>query len=170
VSTPSSGGEAAVEGARPAVVSDGDRCAELCRKALEALQEVRGGALFTRRETGLVAKALLRPGGLDRLMADGRRRVLVGTVDESVVGLAIARIDAVGEASLGLVDACYVEPEARGVGVGRALFDDLMAWFTAANCRGVDVTALPGDRQTKNFLEGSGFKARLLTMHRVIEE
>ena len=73
-----------------------------------------------------------------------------------------------GESSLGIVDACYVEPEARGVGVGRALLDDLVAWFASSGCRGVDVTALPGDRATKNFLEGAGFKARLLTMHRTL--
>jgi GNAT superfamily N-acetyltransferase len=158
-----------VEAARAARRGDADRCGELCRQALNSLQDVRGGALFTRRETGLVAKALLRPGGLDRLMADGRRRVLVGTVDDAVVGLALGRIDPVGEASLGIIDACYVEPEARGVGVGRVLLDDLMAWFTSSGCRGVDVTALPGDRATKNFLEGSGFKARLLTMHRPLQ-
>jgi GNAT superfamily N-acetyltransferase len=155
-----------VEAARLATRGDADRCGELCRRALNSLQEVRGGALFTRQETGLLAKALLRPGGLDRLMADSRRRVLVGTVDDAVVGLAIGRIDPVGEASLGIIDACYVEPDARGVGVGRALVDDLMAWFGSSDCRGVDVTALPGDRETKNFLEGAGFKARLLTMHR----
>jgi GNAT superfamily N-acetyltransferase len=158
-----------VEAARAARRSDADRCGELCRQALNSLQDVRGGALFTRRETGLVAKALLRPGGLDRLLADGRRRVLVGTVEEAVVGLALGRIDPVGEASLGIIDAFYVEPEARGVGVGRALLDDLVAWFTSSGCRGVDVTALPGDRATKNFLEGSGFKARLLTMHRPLQ-
>ncbi|MGH9018967.1 MAG: GNAT family N-acetyltransferase [Acidimicrobiales bacterium] len=155
-----------MEGARPATRHDADRCGELCREALNALKDVRGGALFARRETGLVAEALLRPGGLDRLLADGRRRVLVGTVDASVVGMALGRVDAVGETTIGVVDACYVEPEARGVGVGRALVDDLAAWFTAAGCRGIDVTALPGDRPTKNFLEGAGFKARLLTMHR----
>jgi GNAT superfamily N-acetyltransferase len=158
-----------VEAARAARRSDADRCGELCRQALNSLQDVRGGALFTRRETGLVAKALLRPGGLDRLIADGRRRVLVGTVDDVVVGLALGRIDPVGEASLGIIDACYVEPEARGVGVGRVLLDDLMAWFGSSGCRGVDITALPGDRATKNFLEGSGFKARLLTMHRPLQ-
>ena len=152
-----------------AVPDDGDRCGELCRLALDSLQHVRGGALFTRRETGLVAEALLRPGGLDRLISDPGRRVLVGTVDEAVVGLAVGRIDAVGEVSLGIIDGCYVEPGARGVGVGRALVDDLVAWFTSSGCRGVDVTALPGDRQTKNFLEGTGFKARLLTMHRALE-
>jgi len=155
-----------VEAARLAERDDGERCGELCRQALGSLQHVRGGALFSRRETGLVAKALLRPGGLDRLMADNRRRVLVGTVEDAVVGLAVGRIDALGEATLGVIDGCYVEPGARGVGVGRALLDNLMAWFTSSGCRGVDVTALPGDRETKNFLEGSGFKARLLTMHR----
>jgi GNAT superfamily N-acetyltransferase len=169
VTADTDGGDTTVEGARPALRSDGDRCAELCRQALDTLQHVRGGPLFSRRETGLVAKALLRPGGLDRLLADGRRRVLVGTVDGAVVGMALGRIDAVGEATLGVIDACYVEPPARGVGVGRALIDDLMAWFASSRCRGVDVNALPGDRETKNFLEASGFKARLLTMHRTIE-
>jgi GNAT superfamily N-acetyltransferase len=158
-----------VEAARAAVRGDAARCGELCREALNSLEDARGGALFARRETGLVAKALLRPGGLDRLMADPRRRVLVGTVEDAVVGLALGRIDAVGEAPLGVIDACYVEPAARGVGVGRALLDNLVAWFTASGCRGVDVTALPGDRETKNFLEGSGFKARLLTMHRSLQ-
>ncbi|HXQ43383.1 MAG TPA: GNAT family N-acetyltransferase [Acidimicrobiales bacterium] len=157
-----------MEAARVAVGADGDRCGQLCRQALNSLQEVRGGSLFTRRETGLVAKALLRPGGLDRLLADGRRRVLVGTVDDAVVGLALGRVDPVGESSLGIVDAFYVEPGARGVGVGRALLDDLVGWFASSGCRGVDVTALPGDRATKNLLEGSGFKARLLTMHRTL--
>jgi GNAT superfamily N-acetyltransferase len=155
-----------MEGARVAVRGDADRCRELCRQALDGLQDVRGGALFTRRETGLVAQTLVEAGGLDRLLADSGRRVLVGTVDDAVVGLAVGRTDAAGEISLGIIDACYVEPEARGVGVGRALVDDLMAWFASAGCGGVDVTALPGDRETKNFLEGSGFKARLLTMHR----
>jgi len=155
-----------VETARIATRDDAERCGELCREALNGLHEVRGGALFTRRESGLLAKALLRPGGLDRLLADDRRRVLVGAVDEIVVGLAAGRIDDVGETTLGVVDACYVEPGARCVGVGRVLLDDLVAWFEASGCRGVDVTALPGDRATKNFLEAAGFKARLLTLHR----
>jgi ribosomal protein S18 acetylase RimI-like enzyme len=112
-----------------------------------------------------VAKALLRPGGLDALMAAPRRRVLVGTIDETVVGFAVGHVDDVGEANLGVVDGCYVEPDARGVGVGRALLDDLVTFFMASACRGIDATALPGDRRTKNFFEAAGFKARLLTLH-----
>jgi GNAT superfamily N-acetyltransferase len=141
----------------------------MCREALDHLQRARGGPLFARRETGLIAKALMRPGGLDRLLADPRRAVLVGTVDDAVVGMAIGRVDDVGEASLGIIDVCFVEARARGVGVGGALLQGLISGFTAAGCRGVDVSALPGDRETKNLLEATGFKARLITMHRTLE-
>jgi len=157
-----------VEGTRAAQRHDGERCAALVREALDQLQQSRGGALFARRETGLVAKALLRPGGLDRLLTDSRRRVLVGTLDGVVVGLAVAHLEAVGEATIGIVDGCYVEPPARGVGVGGSLLEQLLAWFTRSGCLGVDATALPGDRTTKGFLEAAGFKARLLTMHRTL--
>src|SRR5580700_10837706 len=66
-----------MESVRLAVPEDADACASLCARALEELSHARGGNLFARRETGLVAKALLRPGGLRRLMSDGRRLVVV---------------------------------------------------------------------------------------------
>jgi len=144
-----------MEAARPAAREDAERCAELCRTALAEISEA-----------GLLAKALLRPGGLDSVMAAPRRRVLVGTIDDVVVGLAVGRIDDVGEAGLGVIDACYVEPAARGVGVGRSLLDALVSWFSSTSCRAVDAGALPGDRRTKNFFEAAGFKARLITLHR----
>jgi GNAT superfamily N-acetyltransferase len=155
-----------VEAVRPARREDAPACAELCRRALAELDSLRGGPLFARRETGLVAKALLRPGGLDRLLSQALRTVLVATIDDVVVALAIGHVDDVGEAVLGVVDACYVEVAARGVGLGAALLENLVAVFEAAGCRGVDVPALPGDRNTKNLLESVGFKARLITMHR----
>ena len=155
-----------MEGARPAQPSDAEVCAELCRDALDSLEDRRGGALFARRESGLLAKAMLRPGGLSRLLADPRRRVLVGTVDDTVAGFAIGRVDPVGEASVGVLDGLYVHPELRGVGVGHALLHALVEWFEASGCRSVDATALPGDRESKNFFEGMGFKARLITMNR----
>lgn len=155
-----------MEEARLARPADAEACAELCREALEDLDGRRGGPLFARRESGLLAKALLRPGGLSRLLADPRRHVLVGTIDTSVVGLAIGRVDPVGEASVGVVDGLYVQPAGRGVGVGHAMLHALVEWFEASGCRSVDATALPGDRETKNFFEAVGFKARLITMNR----
>ena len=155
-----------MEGTRPAGREDGTRCSELCREALEEVQGTRGGALLAHREARLVATALLRPGGLDRLLADRRRLVVLGTVDDAVVGMGLGRLDDVGDTTLGVIDGCYVEAGARGVGVGGALLGSLVTWFTTSGCRGVDISALPGDRATKNLLEASGFKARLITMHR----
>jgi len=154
------------ESARPADTSDADACAELCRNALDALASKRGGEVFSQRESGALAKAFMRPGGLSRLLSDPRRRVLVGTIDQAVVGLATGRVEAVGEASMGVVDGLYVEPPSRGIGVGTRLLEGLVGFFEASGCGAVDATALPGDRDTKNFFEGAGFKARLLTMHK----
>ena len=155
-----------MESVRPAVVADAEACSDLCVRALEEISIARGGSLFARRETGLLAKALLRPGGLSRLLSDPRRIVVVGLVDEVVLGLATAKAELVGETSLGVVDALYVEPDARGVGVGTAMLGSLISWLGAKGCRAVDAGALPGQRETKNFFEGAGFKARLITMHK----
>lgn len=154
------------ESVRSAVGSDADSCAALCQSALSELSEVRGGNLFARRETGLIAKALLRPGGLDRLLSDSRRLVLVGCIDSVVVAMAVARAEAVGEAMLGVIDACYVERDARGVGVGRLLLDATTQWLVSRGCKALDAGALPGQRETKSFYEAAGFKARLITMHK----
>jgi len=91
---------------------------------------------------------------------------MVGTVDEIVVGFAVGKVDPVGEASVGVIEGLYVDPGCRGVGVGHALLHGVVDWFTESGCRAVDASALPGDRATKNFFEGTGFKARLITMHR----
>jgi GNAT superfamily N-acetyltransferase len=155
-----------MESVRPAVGNDGEACAALCRRALEEISAVRGGPLLARRETGLIAKALLRPGGLRRILSDPNRYVVLGLMDEVVVGMAIARAETVGEANLGVIDGCYVEPEARGVGVGRAMLDSLTSWMVSKKCRTVDAVALPGQRETKQFFEAAGFKARLITMNR----
>lgn len=151
---------------RSAETQDAEVCAELCQDALQSLDAKRGGLLFARREAGLLAKALLRPGGLSRLLADPRRRVFVGTIDGEVVGFASGRVDQPGEASMGVVDALYVSPTSRRSGVGQGLMSVLTQWFMSTGCRGIDASALPGDRDTKNFFEGAGFKARLLTMHK----
>jgi hypothetical protein len=45
------------------------------------------------------------------------------------------------------------------------MMGSLLEWFGARGCSGVDATALPGNRATKNIFEESGFTARLLVMH-----
>jgi len=156
------------EAVRPAQRADADAVAELCQQGLTEAQAVRGGALLVRRELDVAARAMLRPGGLERLATDPRRTVLVGTLDEVVVGVLSARVDEVGGTSLAVVDFCYVEPAARSVGIGAALLDAAVSWAAQGGCRGIDVPALPGDRAAKQWLETAGFRARALLMHRTL--
>jgi hypothetical protein len=46
------------------------------------------------------------------------------------------------------------------------LVEAAVSWLEGQGAVGVDGTALPGDRQAKNFFESAGFKARVLTMYR----
>ena len=93
--------------------------------------------------------------------------MLVGTLDGVVTGFACGHVLEPGRGvRRGMLDACYVEPEARGVGLGHRLLEAALAWFEERGVTGIDGTALPGDRQAKNFFESAGFKARMLTMYR----
>jgi GNAT superfamily N-acetyltransferase len=105
------------------------------------------------------------PEAITRLLADDRARVVVGSLDQVIVGFATCQMDE-RHPPVGRLGACYVEPDARGVGVGRLLLDATVSWLEEHGCEGVDGVALPGDREAKNFYEAAGFKARLLTMHR----
>lgn len=136
-------------------LADVRRLAALARAELGA--EERGGRLFIGRETAPEPV-------LD--LADPERVVVVGAIDDSIVGYGVGRVEALREGGrLGIVEELYVEPGARGVAVGEGMMDVLLAWFREQGCAGVDAAALPGARATKNFFERSGFSARLLVMH-----
>jgi hypothetical protein len=49
------------------------------------------------------------------------------------------------------------------------MVDVMIAWATAAGCRGIDAIALPGARDTKNFFERMGLVARAIIVHRRLE-
>jgi GNAT superfamily N-acetyltransferase len=151
-----------VESARPATVADLPTLVELGRRALDELAPTRGGAVFVAREGR--AEPLEETLAAD--IADPLVAVLVGTIDDTPVGYAAGRTEGLRDGStLGVISDLYVEEGARSVGVGEVLMGQLLAWFRAAGCAGVDATALPGNRATKNFFEESGFTARLLVMH-----
>jgi ribosomal protein S18 acetylase RimI-like enzyme len=152
-----------VEDARVAHESELARVAELARELRRELLGERGGALWVVREA--------RPEPLDDALAELHRRddafVAVGTTDDLVVGYGIARWEPLRDGTLlGVIEEIYVEPEARGVGVGELVIERLYAFCIDGGCVGVDATALPGHRQAKNFFERAGFTARSLVMHR----
>ena len=152
-----------MESARPATAADLARLVELAYAMRGELGEERGGPLWATREA--------RPEPLDRalgaLLDRDDAAVLAGTYDDVIVGFGTAHVEVLRDGSrLGVVDEIYVEPEARAVGVGETLVQRLVDFCRAAGCAGVDATALPGDREAKNFFERAGFSARLLVMHR----
>jgi GNAT superfamily N-acetyltransferase len=119
--------------------------------------------------------ALVGDASPDRLIArwtDGPTALLlVGEFQAVIVGVLGATVAtrAGHGAPSGLVECCYVEAGARGVGVGTAMMDAAVEWCSAAGCGDVDALALPGDRATKQRLEAAGFVARLLTLSRRLD-
>jgi len=155
-----------MEGSRPATVEDLPRIAELAELARDELVPMKGGALWSARE------AVAEPfeDAYAALIARDDASVVVGTVDETVIGFGVVTLERLrtGE-TLGIIGDLFVEPGARGIGVGEAMADDLVAFCAAHGCTGIDALALPGHRTTKNFFEESGFTARALVMHRALD-
>lgn len=155
------------EGARRAVDADLSVVVEMAAHAAEEMAPLRGGSVWARLEarTEPLRESIHRD-----LRADDAL-VVVGTIDEAVVGYGAVRlVELHDRASLGRVSDIYVLPEARGVGVGEAMMDLLLAWAHARGCIGVDSLALPGDRSTKNFFETHGLVARAITVHRALAD
>lgn len=153
-----------MEGVRPATPGDLDRCAELLAAARDGTAAGRGGALLRTHGADATVPPADEAAGtaVARWSADPRSVLMAGLFEEAVVGVAAGT----AHGPVGVVECCYVEPPARGVGVGTALAEGLVAWFTEQGCTGIDAWALPGDRATKQLLEGAGFSARLLVLHR----
>lgn len=153
-----------MDGVRRATPDDIDRLVELFGMAVDEMRPLRGGAVFTERETRAVPS---RDDLAAAVAGDGGRLALVGTYDGMVLGYSVAGIEVLRDGTrLGRITDLYVEPGARGVGVGDRMMTEILAWFQAERCAAADGYALPGDRSTKNFFESSGFSARLLVMHR----
>lgn len=152
-----------MEGVRVAVAADVAALARLYRQAHEEMQPVRGGRMFTVRE----GRSEPVETTFEADLADPARQLWIGTIDDEPFGYAAAAIEELRDGTrLGVTTDLFVEEEARQVGVGEVLMDAIVAWLRDRGCTAVDAVALPGDRATKNFFEGSGFSARLLVMHR----
>lgn len=154
-----------MEAARPATAADLPAVVDLARAAIGELADQRGGAVWRRhqaRQEPLDAQLTV---DLGRSAVDGA--AVVGTVDDAVVGYGISRIEHLADgAPLAVVTDLYVAPDARGVGVGEAMMDLLVDHAQRTGAIGIDALALPGDRETKNFFETFGLKARAIVVHR----
>ena len=153
-------------GARTAGPDDLAWLTYLAEQALEEIRATKGGEIWVRREgrNEPVERSLQ-----DDLAADDRL-VAVGTLDDSVVGYAVARREELRDGGvLGVVTDLFVTPDGRGVGVGAALMELLLSWAAENGCVGVDSVAMPGLRETKNFFESFGLTARAIVVHRRLD-
>jgi GNAT superfamily N-acetyltransferase len=144
-----------MELARPAHGDDLDIVTELLTEALAAARTMRGGARLAADAT---------PAQLLERWKDAF--LVVGEFHQAVVGLGAAVTLPSPSGLSGRIECCYVETEARGVGVGSALMESMVAWCSERACTTIDALALPGDRSSKQRLEAAGFTARLLTLSR----
>jgi GNAT superfamily N-acetyltransferase len=151
-----------VERARPAEHADLVVAAQLLTAALSTTRSHRGGATLLGSYT---------PDELLARWRSGESTLHVGEFHHAVVGVAAATtFTRPGAAGLsGRIECCYVEEGARGVGVGTALMEAVVAWCGDRHCRDIDALALPGDRSSKQRLEAAGFVARLLTLNRRLD-
>jgi len=150
--------------ARPADRTDIDTIIELYQASRTAVADQRGGELDN--ILTLHSEAGQWPGRYTSLLEDSDSSLVVGEVDGLVMGYTLAKIiELDGNERLMRVGELFVVPDARGVGVGRALLQFVVDEAEHRGCRGIDARALPGDRSTKNFFEASGFAARSIVMH-----
>ena len=156
-----------VETARRATTDDVDALVGLAADAVAEQLEQRGGLVFFAREA--------RPVPADESfladLADHDRAVFVGELDDVALGYAAVGAEVLRDGSLhAVVTDLYVEPEARDVGLGELLMAEVVEWCRERGCAGVDAWALPGNRGTKNFFESFGLTARLIVVHRRLDE
>jgi phosphinothricin acetyltransferase len=155
-----------VEHARSATADDLSDLVELARRLRAEMASYRGGELWA------VHDVAGEPAGaaLTTAIASPDALVVVGEIDGVTIGYGVVTVVPLRDGSrLGRVTELFVEPEARGVGVGEAMAQAVLEHCRAAGCRGVDVVALPGHRAAKNFFEEQGFTARAIVMHRAID-
>ena len=143
---------------------------ELVRLAEQFATEVeaeRGGWLWLRNDPARGEPEQT----LRSAIADPRAIVLVGLIDDVSLGYIVARLHPMrDDQMIAVISDILVEEPARGVGVGAALIEKVLIWAKERECVGVDATALPGMRSTKNFFEAWGFTARALIVHRSLRE
>lgn len=153
------------EAVRTAADTDVPVLADLAAAAVAEQRDARGGPVWAERE----ARPIPAADSLREAVADDEQLVLVGTIDEVVFGYAVTRTERLRDGSLlGVVSDVYVDPDARGVGIGELLIDEVIGWCRERGCRGVDALALPGNRETKNFFETAGLTARAIVVHKAL--
>lgn len=153
--------------AREATSADLPGLVALATAAVEELTPHRGGGVWRRQ----LARPLPPDDSLRVDLDDPAAFVAVGTIDETIIGYGVVRVEHLRDGSrLGVISDLFTLEGARGVSVGEEVMDALIEWARQQGCFGVDSLALPGDRHTKNFFESFGLVARAIVVHRSLQD
>jgi GNAT superfamily N-acetyltransferase len=109
---------------------------------------------------GYPAPAGAIPARLVRMRAKGDAEALVAAIASDVVGLATVHARDVLHHDVPVVQltALVVPPERRGLGVGRALVDAVLAWAAARGADRLVVTTALHRAEAPRFYERLGFE------------
>ena len=156
-----------IDPARPATGADRGPLVLMARRAWDEAVGQRGGPQFA-REQGPLDDWIDR---FDQLVDSDESLLLVGGIDGVPLGFSLAQLRRFGtaESVVGL-PVLYTEPEARSVGIAAGLMDVVAAWARDRGAAGLDASVLPGNRSAKNFFESFGMKARLIQVHRRLDD
>ena len=157
------------EGARLASSDDIALLVPIAVAQAQSIDGQRGADMLVRSELPFTADSLTV--ALEEAVADPDQILIVGTIDDIPFGYAHVVLERLRDNSrVARLEQLLVDPEARGVGVGETMMNMVIAEATAHQCFGIDSRALPGDRETKNFFESFGMKARQLIVHLSLDD
>jgi GNAT superfamily N-acetyltransferase len=146
--------------ARPATPDDAETLRGLREQAFADLGPARGGVMYLERHAAELPE-------LHADWSNAARRVWLGGLEDVELGYLVgAAVRTASGAMVGVIEGIYVDRDARACGIGERMLSIALEWFRSQGCVGVEATALPGERATKNFFEEHGLKARLLTVYR----
>lgn len=108
------------------------------------------------------------------LLADGDSMIVIGLIDNVPLGFLWMRVEELlpqaDGAGVGVARLIFVEPGARGVGIGEQMITLVMEEFRDRGIRLFDSHVGPGHRLAKNFFESNGYSARRIVMHHSEDE
>jgi len=141
---------------RRATAGDITITAELARAGRAELQDDRGGRWLLEHDSDRADPEQIHNDAL----ANKRACLVVGSIDNVVVGFARAFLSNAATDTLCMIEELIVHPDARAIGVGSEILSGVRAWAIENDCAAIESHVLPGNRAAKNFFERVGMKTR----------
>lgn len=149
---------------RPATPADVERLLELWTALIEHHRSLDSGYPAT---PGL-AQALGRE--IDRSMREPACRIWVAETDRRLVGFLFGEAEAAASGlpggGMAWIHELWVEPDARRAGVGRALVERALSFFSERRSRRISVRVESGNREGRAFWESLEFAERAWILER----